>query len=186
MEKFLQLPSDHSHTPNPNRLLLIRIQNEIKERGASSGEPTSTILHNVLRTVPVNIAAELPSTQSLSQTIRRQRMAPSLEVNGHLPSVLKQTDRGENFVLFEDDSMIIFTSDSNLSVLKECKHWFADGTFSVRIPSLSLSCNRFDRLGVPCEILPIVYTTRLIRIAGDTTCVCIARRQKNRRLRRLL
>jgi hypothetical protein len=133
MESFLQTPSDHSHAPNPNRLLLIRIQNQLKERGATSEEPTSVILQNVLRTVPVNIVADLPSTQALSQTIRRQRVPPPLEMNSHLPSVLKQTDRGEDFVLFEDESMIIFTSHSNLNVLKECKHWFVDGTFSVSI-----------------------------------------------------
>lgn len=140
METFLQTPSNHSHTPNPNRLLLIRIQNQLKERGASSEEPTSTILQNVLRTVPVNIVAELPSTQALSQTIRRQRVPTPLETNCNLPSALKQTDRGENFVLFEDESMIIFASHSNLNVLKECKHWFVDGTFSVSAPIIT-RCN---------------------------------------------
>ncbi len=45
-----------------------------------------------------------------------------LDYNGRLPLLLRQTDRGENFVLFEDDSMVIFTWDKNLFVLKECKH----------------------------------------------------------------
>ena len=131
MESFLQMPSDHSHAPNPNKLILIRIQNQLKERGASSEEPTSIILQNVLRTVPVNIVADLPSTQALSQTIRRQRVPLPLDLNSQLPAALKQTDRGENFILFEDESMIIFTSRSNLNALSECKHWFVDGTFSV-------------------------------------------------------
>ena len=76
-ESFLQLPSDHLHTLNPNRLLLIHTHNGIKEHGATSGELTSTIPHSILRTVPANIAAELPWTQALLYTIRRQRMVLS-------------------------------------------------------------------------------------------------------------
>ena len=159
METFLQTPTDHSHTPNPNRLPLIRIQNQLKERGASSEEPTSTILQNVLCTVSVNIVAELPSTQALSQTIRRQRVPPSLETNSNLPSSLKQTDRGENFILFEDESMIIFTSHSNLNVLNECKHWFVDGTFSVSAPIIPLCKSCCLIIGMSSEIFPAIYCT---------------------------
>jgi hypothetical protein len=139
MDAFLQEPVSHSHAPNPNRFHVIRLQNGIKERSESTEEATSIILHNALRTVPLNIAAELPSTDALGQCIRRQRPAPSLDINSRLPQILKQTDRGENFVVHEDDSMIIFTSKSNLNALKECQHWFCDGTFSVSI-------RFFDRL----------------------------------------
>ena len=48
-----------------------------------------------------------------------------------MPDRLKLTDRGESFILHEDKSLIIFTTASNLSILKSCKHWFADGTFKV-------------------------------------------------------
>lgn len=122
MDAFLQEPTSHSHAPNPNRLHVIRVQNGIKERSGSSEETTSIILHNVLRMVPLNIAAELPSTDALEQCIRRRRPRLNLDINSQLPHILKQTDRGENFVLHEDDSMIIFTSKSNLNVLKECPH----------------------------------------------------------------
>ena len=131
MNAFLQQPLPHSHAPNPNRLHVIWVQNGIKERSASSEEITSVIVHNALRAVPLNIAAELSSMDALAQCVRRQRPALNLDVNSQLPEILKQTDRGENFVLHEDDSMIIFTTKSNLNVLKQCQHWFCDGTFSV-------------------------------------------------------
>ncbi|CAF1192190.1 unnamed protein product [Adineta ricciae] len=76
-------------------------------------------------------AGRLPQTESLLRTIRRQRQAEPTTPGNRLPDQLKQTDRGENFVLHEDKDLIIFTTNSNLSVLKTCKHWFADGTFSV-------------------------------------------------------
>jgi len=93
MDAFVQVPSCHSHAPNPNRLHVIRIQNEIKERSVSCEEGTSIILHNALRTVPLNIAADLPSTDALSQSVRRQRPPLLLDINTQLPQILKQTDR---------------------------------------------------------------------------------------------
>jgi hypothetical protein len=144
MDTFLQQPASHSHAPNPNRLHVIRVQNEIKERSQSSEEITSIILHNALRTVPLNIAAELPSTDALEQCIRRQRPGLNLDINSQLPQILKQTDRGDNFILHEDDSMVIFTSKPNPSVLKECQHWFCDGTFSVRMRFLIVSLIDFS------------------------------------------
>lgn len=102
-------PSEHTHAPDPGRVHVIRLKNELKARGASSDEATSTILFGALRTIPLNVVA-------------------------NLPLAFRQTDRGENFVLYEDDSMVIFTCDKNLSVLKECPHWFMDETFSICVP----------------------------------------------------
>ena len=109
MDKFVQEPSCHSHAANPNRLHVIRIQNEIKERSVLCEEGTSILLQNALRKAPLSIAADLPLMDALAQTVRRQRPQLLLDINGQLPQILKKTDRGENFVLFEDDSMIIFT-----------------------------------------------------------------------------
>ncbi|CAF1217953.1 unnamed protein product [Rotaria sp. Silwood1] len=85
MEILLKEPSEHSHVPDPDRLHLIRLKNEIKSRGASSDEGATM----------------------------------QLDHNGRLPLILRQTDRGESFILYEDDSMVIFTCDKDLSVLKQ-------------------------------------------------------------------
>ena len=53
-----------------------------------------------------------------------------LDHNDRLPFILRKTDRGEDFILYEDDPMIIFTCEKNLSVLQEFTHWFMDGAFS--------------------------------------------------------
>ena len=110
-----------------------RIQNAIKERSVSSEEGTSIVLYNTLGTVPLSIPEDLPSTNALSQCICRQRSSFVLDTNSQLSQNLKPTDHGEDFVLFQDDSMIIFTSRSNLSVLKKCQHSICDGTLSVSI-----------------------------------------------------
>ena len=95
-----------------------------------------------MRTFHLDSAGQLPQNETLLRTIRRQRQAISMNDDQRLPDHLKQTDRGENFVLHEDKKMIIFTTTSNLSILKRCKHWFADGTFKVRETNFSIFVHR--------------------------------------------
>ena len=132
MDTILSGPTDHCHAPNLDRAPVLDLKTKIKARAADSEEPSSTILHTVMRSFPLDSAGQLPRSQTLLRTIRRQRQATPAGPDNKLPDHLKQTDRGENFVLHEDKDLIIFTTDSNLSVLKTCKHWFADGTFRVR------------------------------------------------------
>ena len=128
-------------------------------------------MHNTVPTVPLSIAAILLSTNTLSQCIRRHISPLVLDINSQLSQILKQTDHGEDLVLFEDDSMIIFISRSNLSVLKECQHWFCDGIFSVSIKNFDCLTYSFVFQVCPaeffqlftvhglytCQIVPLVY-----------------------------
>ncbi|CAM4961584.1 unnamed protein product [Rotaria socialis] len=66
-----------------------------------------------------NVAGQLPQSETLLRTIRRQLQGPPMNSNNQLPDHLKQTDRGENFVLHEDEKLIIFTTATNLSVYPE-------------------------------------------------------------------
>lgn len=128
---LIKEPSEHSHVPDTDRLHVIRLKNEIKVRGAASDEGASTILFDVLRSTPLTAASCLPTNEALLQIIRRERPAQQLDHQGCLPPILRQTDRGENFILYEDNSIAIFTCDKNLSVLNQCKHWFMDGKVPV-------------------------------------------------------
>ena len=132
MDTFLSQPTEHNHAPIPERVGAIQLTNQVKIRAQTSDEPTSAILHSALRTLPLSAASELPRTEMIMQTIRRQRATPSAaNKEEHLPEALRKTDRGEDFVLHEDTEIIIFTTNNNLSALKQSKHWFADGTFKV-------------------------------------------------------
>jgi len=131
MDTFLSQPTTHNHAPNPDRIPAIKLHNQVKQRAATTDEPTSSILHSALRTFPLSAAGQLPRSDIILQTIRRQRTTPAATPNGHLSDDLKKTCRGEDFLLYEDKEMIIFTTKTNLSILKQSKHWFADGTFKV-------------------------------------------------------
>ncbi|CAF4868496.1 unnamed protein product, partial [Rotaria socialis] len=100
-------------------------------------------------------AGQLPQSETLLRTIRRQRQGPPMNSNNQLPDHLKQTDRGENFVLHEDEKLIIFTTATNLSVLKTYKHWFVDGTFKV-CPEDFYQMFTLHGL-LKSQIIPLVY-----------------------------
>ena len=51
-------------------------------------------------------------------TIRRQRTTPQAADDAILADNLRKTDRLEDFVLYENTNLIIFTTKTNLSVLK--------------------------------------------------------------------
>ena len=89
-------------------------------------------MHSAIGSFPLNAASQLSQSETLSRNIRRQRQVSPANSNSQLPDHLKQTDRGEKFLLHEDEELIVFTTAPNLSVLKACKHWFADGTFKAR------------------------------------------------------
>ncbi|CAF5071703.1 unnamed protein product, partial [Rotaria sp. Silwood1] len=131
MDAILSQPTTHSHAPQSDRVPAIQLKNDIKARAVITDEPTSSIIHSALRTYPLSAAGELPRNEALMLMIRRQRTVETVDVNGRLPERLRKTYRDEDFILHEDKNLIIFTTKTNLSILKQNKHWFADGTFKV-------------------------------------------------------
>ncbi|CAF3105054.1 unnamed protein product [Rotaria sp. Silwood2] len=164
MQVLIKEPSDHSHASDPDRLHVIRLKNEIKLRGASSDEGASTISFDLLRTTPLTATPGLPTNDALLQIIHRGRLAIQLDHHGRLPLILlRQTDRDESFVLYEDDSMVIFTCDKNLSVLNQCKHWLMNGTLSI-CPKSYYQLFTVHRM-YSFQIIPLVY---VLLIGKDT------------------
>ncbi|CAF5031582.1 unnamed protein product, partial [Rotaria sp. Silwood1] len=131
MDVFLSQPTSHGHAPQPDRVPAIQLKNEIKACAATTDESSSSILHSALRTYPLSAAGQLPRSDALTLTVRRQRTAETLDANGRLPEKLRKTYRDEDFILHDDEHLIIFTTKNNLSILKQNKHWFADGALKV-------------------------------------------------------
>ena len=117
MDSFVSTPTAHSHAPTPDIIPVIQLKNQIKTRAATTDEQSSAILHSALRTFPLHAAGQLPRMDILMNTIRRQRTTPQASENGLLADNLRKTDRLEDFILYEDTNLIIFTTRTNLSVL---------------------------------------------------------------------
>ncbi|CAF1433378.1 unnamed protein product [Rotaria sp. Silwood1] len=167
MDSFLSEPTKHSHPPNPERIPALELKTEIKIKAATSDEASSSILHSSMRSLPLNAVSNLPKDDSLMRSIRRQRSSPYSDPNSRLPDNLRKTDRGEKFILYEDNDMIIFTTRTNLSLLKECKHWFVDGTFKV-CPNDFYQLFTVHAL-LTSTIIPLVYVLLIGKSAADYT-----------------
>ncbi|CAF1314240.1 unnamed protein product [Rotaria sordida] len=157
-------PTPHSHASNPERIPAVEIKNDIKIKAAISNEAASSIIHSSLRSLPLTAVSSLPSSDSLARTVRRQRPTLSLTSSSQLPIELRKTDRGDDFILCEDNEMIIFTTKRNLSLLKECTHWFVDGTFKV-CPKQFYQLFTLHAL-LKSVVIPLVYGL-LIGKSGD-------------------
>ncbi len=94
----------------------------------------------------------------------------------------KKTYCDEVFLLYEDDKMMMFTTKSNLSVVKKYKHWFADGTIkvshqlsSIYIANYCLSrCVLMSSISyldlhtlVTTTIIPLVYSLLIGKSTND-------------------
>lgn len=89
-------------------------------------------------------AAQLPSVHHIRRNIRRQRQAtnnplpvPPTRADITIPESYQLTLDGQKFLLHDaggDDRMLLFSTQSNLQLLQECEHWFADGTFKTSPP----------------------------------------------------
>ena len=110
----------------------------------------------------LNAASQLPQSETLSRSIRRQRQVPSANSNSQLSDHLKQTDRREKFLLHKDKEFTVFTTASNLSLLKTCKHWFADGTFKAREKKSFSFIHYLIVIGLLGRFLSNVYTARAV------------------------
>ena len=118
MDTFLSQPTSHSHAPQPDRIPAIELKNEIKVRAVMTDESANSILRTVLRTYPLSAAGKLPKNEALMIMIRRQRTVETVDVDGRSSEKYRKTYRDEDFILYEDKNLIIFTTNTNLSILK--------------------------------------------------------------------
>jgi hypothetical protein len=168
MDMILSGPTDHCHAPNLSLAPVVVLKNKIRIRAAETEEPSSTTLHSVMRSFPLDSVSELPRGDSLLRTIRWQRQADPLDSHSKLLTNLKLTDRGDNFVLHKGKDLVIYTTDANLAVLKTCREWFADGTFTVRCDDF-LNCGLLmNALGVSERILSNVHVAQFVQISDHS------------------
>ena len=130
MDIFISNPTMHNHRSSPDRIPVIQLYNRVKQSVAITDQPSGSIFNSALRTFPTHVVGELPKTENIVQTIRQQHRKPTVRSNELLLD-LKEIYRGVQFLLYEDNEIIILATKSNSSILKQCKHRFADETFEV-------------------------------------------------------
>ena len=99
MDIILSGSTEHSLAPKPDLVPVLELKNKIKAWAVETEEPPSTILHSAIRSFPLDVASQLPQSETLSRSIRRQRQVPPANSNNQLSDHLKQTDHGEKFLV---------------------------------------------------------------------------------------
>ncbi|CAF4282653.1 unnamed protein product [Rotaria magnacalcarata] len=102
--------------------------------------------------------------------IQRQRTTETVDADGRLPEKLRKTYRDEGFILHKDKKLIAFTKKTNLYILKQNKHWFADGTFKVNYQSnFSFSFPIFFHVSVE-DMLPNIFHNGFLFHFSQAVC----------------
>ena len=76
MDTILSGPTEHCHAPKPDLVPVLELNNKIKTRAVETEESPSTILLSAIGSFPLNAASQLPQSETLSRSIRRQRQVP--------------------------------------------------------------------------------------------------------------
>lgn len=139
---------DHLHEPNFGKVEAKKFVSNLKNTAVENPSMLpSQILKDVnMSNVPEEVAAHLPSTHNIKQTLLRAkakelpanpRTIEDLELIPRIFSVTKDT--GDFFLPYdssndEDDSdencrILIFATENNLRKLFKSSVWFSDGTF---------------------------------------------------------
>ncbi|XP_077579601.1 heterogeneous nuclear ribonucleoprotein U-like protein 1 isoform X1 [Stigmatopora nigra] len=119
-------PGPHSHRPDPSRVVVLKTVQKIKEQASNTEDISSTIIKNCTSDFPLEATGSLPTKETLFRMIRRQRR--SAEGN-EITDKLRVSLKGERFILFEEQDIVLMATDTNLDLLAKSMHWFCDGTF---------------------------------------------------------
>lgn len=136
----------HTHAPDPEKIRLLKMRNEMKNRAKETMDGTRDILHAAVAAQHQEVIGLLPSEDTLRRDIRRNRQVvnqiPPVPHYNDLQFVLPQrycvTAEGDQFLQvdsFADNSrMLLFGSQKGLDFLAGCPHWYMDGTFDTLPP----------------------------------------------------
>jgi len=136
---------EHNHVAHAAKIAARKVVTAIKERATSTQEAGHQILATTSAVVPASVAVQLPSIRGMKQAMRRVRRVEQLPLPTpeHLdslviPDAYKRTLSGENFLLHDSgpgqNRFFIFSTERNLERMRQCEHWYADGTFKSSPP----------------------------------------------------
>ncbi|CAM4875287.1 unnamed protein product [Rotaria socialis] len=72
MDVIVSAPTEHCYASKPDLVPVLELKNKIKLRVPETEESSSTILHSAMRSFPLDTADQLPESETLLRTSRRQ------------------------------------------------------------------------------------------------------------------
>ena len=138
-----EILDSHSQGLDTPRIKMLQGYNKLKERaGQDPDQSTRSIYAYGVESMDDSSIVKLPKPDSIKRTIRLHKndaeglVNPASASEIEIPERFRITTKGEPFILFDSgfgdtDRIIIFDTPKMLSILRDSKSWFADGTFKV-------------------------------------------------------
>lgn len=159
--------NEHTHGPDVGSAKSQQLKQTMKRRAEDTQETPQQILTQTVEQVSEVTASQMPATRSIRRAIRRWRQhhgnplpVPPSRADMLIPEEYTCTTNGEPFLLFDsghgdNERVLIFSTQSNLQLLRENGHWFMDGTFKV-VPEVFFQLYTIHVL-MADNVLPCVY-----------------------------
>lgn len=139
-DKISKITKEHNHIADASEVEATKVYEKIRINSKISNDPPHKIISTASTTCSITAAPKLPSVSSMKRSIRNIRQknlqGPALPTNRSEIIFLEEytkTYKNENFLLYDagpvDERILIFTTEQNLQLLSNSKHWYIDGTF---------------------------------------------------------
>ncbi|CAB4373540.1 unnamed protein product [Rhizophagus irregularis] len=158
---------EHSHSPEANRMEVVRTLNTIKESASHTHDRPVQLIQDAVVNMHQSSYSYMPNKQALGKQISRIRnknMPPQPqeldEIN--VPNELRRTINNEEFLAreieFNEEKMMIFCTTSKFQYLQDAEYWLMDGTFKT-VPLLFQQMYTIHAPvgGENARVLPLVY-----------------------------
>ena len=126
----------HNHAPDGVTNDVLVLKNRIRDAAGSSSATTAHIVAECLSTVPEHIVMQLSKINTLKRMVINHRPAEPESPSDLQSLTIKDeyalTAKGDKFLLYDSEDagrILMFSTDANINILKECNHWYYDGTF---------------------------------------------------------
>lgn len=145
--RHFKLRKSHSHAPDARSLGKKKVNHKVRTMAKTTHLSARQIVSTAMTDVQSSVAAIIPSSSQLRQTVNRVRKDPDAPKNPKNLSELHFSDKfsktisgGKDFILYDrheegdDGRLIIFGTEDNLAFLARCVGLFMDGTFGIVPP----------------------------------------------------
>ncbi|CAB4493943.1 unnamed protein product [Rhizophagus irregularis] len=158
---------EHSHSPEANRIEVVKTLNIIKESASHTHDRPVQLIQDAVVNMHQSSHSYMPNKQALGKQISRIRNKnlppqPQELEDIEVPIELSRTINGESFlakeVEFGEEKMMIFCTIPNLQYLQDAEYWLMDGTFKT-VPLLFQQMYTIHAPvgGENARVLPLVY-----------------------------
>lgn len=138
--KVLEVKNDHNHVLEKSEIEMRKVKANIKKKAVRSSESTSNIVSRETSLISKTTSALLPLNKSLARSVQRERhkalggdALPSNVMDLVISEKFANTLRGEKFLFsdhtYDNNRILIYTTEKNLKILKRCPILQSDGTF---------------------------------------------------------